>query len=216
VEKPGRVEKHMHSALSPDIAAFGTAEQRRVSTTGTLLAVAACVVLAKALAFGAPAPRAAAPPQHGATPGVTPVTIVAPEFCKDQTWPYIDARCLRRVDTPPPADARSANAAPANSAPVNSGPANSGPVTAPPAAAPVIDDGVPPPPAPSPAAAQSQVIQSVFPSAGPSTVTQNDPQSAGADTSTAATPYQRVNEPVRPHHARHWRHGVFPFGGFRF
>ena len=24
----------------------------------------------------------------------------APAFCKDQTWPHIDARCLKRVDTP--------------------------------------------------------------------------------------------------------------------
>jgi hypothetical protein len=221
----------MHSVLSQDItnadAATGAAQQRRASTTGTLLGVAACLVLAKALALGAPAlSSAAAPPHQGVTQGVTPVTIVAPEFCKNQTWPYIEARCLRRVDNPPPADARSASAAPANSAaaspgpvksePVNSEPANSAPVLAPPAAAPVIYDGVPPPPAPSPAAAPSLVIQTVFPTAEPGAAPPNDLQSAGADTSPGATPYQRVNDAARPHHARHWRHGFFPFGGFRF
>jgi hypothetical protein len=216
----------MHSALSPVTAitdaARGAAEQRRVSTTGTLLGVAACVVLAKALAIGAPAlSSAAAPPHQAVTQGVTPVTIVAPEFCKNQTWPYIDARCLRRVDNPPPADARSASAAPANSAaansgPINSGPVNSGPVTAPPASAPVIYDGVPPTPEASPVVAPSQVIQSVFPAAEPGAAPQNDLQSAGTDTPADATTYQRVNDAARPHHARHWRHSFFPFGGFRF
>jgi hypothetical protein len=216
----------MYSALSQDItnadAASGTAEQRRRSTTGTLLGVAACVVLAKALAIGAPAlSNAAAPPQQGVTQGVTPVTIVAPEFCKNQTWPYIDARCLRRVDNPPPAGTRSASAAPANSGPVNSGPVNSepvnsAPVLAPPAAAPVIYDGVPPPPAPSPAAAPSQVIQTVFPTAEPGTAPQINLQSAGADTPAGATTNQRADNAGRPHPGRHGHHGFFPFGGFRF
>jgi hypothetical protein len=213
----------MHSALSPVTAntdaACGAAEQRRVSTTGTLLGVAACVVLAKALAIGAPAlSSAAAPPHQAVTQGVTPVTIVAPEFCKNQTWPYIDARCLRRVDNPapPPTAVRNASATPANSAAVNSGAVNSGPVTAPPASAPVINDGVPPTPEASPAAAPSQVIQTVFPSAEPGAAPPNDLQSAGADTSAGATTYQRVNDAARPRHSRHWRHGFFPFGGFRF
>jgi hypothetical protein len=202
----------MDSDLSPDTAdddASPAAKQRRLSTTVTLLGAVACVVLAKTLAIGAPAmPSAAAAPHQG----VTPVTIVAPEFCKNQTWPYIDARCLRRVDpAPPPAEARNASAAP-----VNSGAVNSGPVTAPPAPAPVIHDGVPPSPEASPAAAPSQVIQSVFPTTGPGTVAQNDLQSAGADTSAATPTYQRVTDPMPPRHSRHWRHGIFSFGGFRF
>jgi hypothetical protein len=213
----------MHPALSPVTAntdaACGAAEQRRISTTGTLLGVAACLVLAKALAIGAPAlSSAAAPPHQAVTQGVTPVTIVAPEFCKNQTWPYIDARCLRRVDNPapPPTDVRNASATPPNSAGVNSGAVNSGPVTAPPAPAPVIHDGVPPSPEATPVAAPSQVIQSVFPAAEPGAAAQNDLQNAGADTAAGATTYQRVNDAARPHRSRHWRHSFFPFGGFRF
>jgi hypothetical protein len=211
----------MHPALSPVTAntdaACGAAEQRRISTTGTLFGVAACLVLAKALAIGSPAlPSAAAPPHQAVTQGVTPVTIVAPEFCKNQTWPYIDARCLRRVDNPAPAEVRNASATPANSAGVNSGAVNSGPVTAPPASAPVIYDGVPPSPEATPAAAPSQVIQTVFPAAPPGAATQNDLQNAGADTSAGAPTYQRASDAARPHHSRHWRHGFFPFGGFRF
>jgi hypothetical protein len=221
----------MDSDLSPDTAdaASAAAKQRRLSTTVTLLGVVACVFLAKTLAIGAPAmPSAAAAPQHGATLGVTPVTIVAPEFCKNQTWPYIDARCLRRVDNPapPPTAARSASAAPANSAaanpgpvnsgPVNSGPVNPGPVLAPPAAAPVIYDGVPPSPEASPAAAPSLVIQTVFPTAEPGAAPPNDLQSAGAVTPVGTTTYQRVDDAARPHPPRHGHHGFFPFGGFRF
>jgi hypothetical protein len=225
----------MHSAPSPDTtqdianadAAGAAAKQRRLSTTVTLLGVVACVFLAKTLAIGAPAmPAAAAAPQHGATLGVTPVTIVAPEFCKNQTWPYIDARCLRRVDNPPPAEVRNASTAPTNSAavnsgpvnsgPVNSGPVNSGPVTAPPAAAPIIYDGVPPSPEASPAAAPSQVIQTVFPVAEPGAAAQNDLQNTGAVTPVGTTTYQRVDDAARPHPPRHGHHGFFPFGGFRF
>jgi hypothetical protein len=215
----------MDSDLSPDTAAdadaSAAAKQRRLSTTGTLLGVVACVVLTKALAIGAPAmPSAAAAPHQG----VTPVTIVAPEFCKNQTWPYIDPRCLRRVDNPapPPAEVRSASAAPANSAPVMAPPAAASGNTAPElsraavASAAVGQDGTPPSPEADPAAAPSQVIQSVFPAAAPGTAQQFDLQSAGADTPTGATTYQRVDDAAPPHRSRHWRHALFPFGGFRF
>lgn len=235
----------MHSAPSPDTtpnttqdianadAASAAAKQRRLSTTGTLLGVVACVVLTKALAIGAPAmPGAAMAAQHGATLGVTPVTIVAPEFCKNQTWPYIDARCLRRVDpAPAPAEARNVSPALANSAAANPAPVISGPVTAPPAtasantapeppravvaSAAVRQDGTPPSPEASPAA-PSQVIQSVFPAAAPSAAPQIDLQSAGTDTPAGATTYQRVDDAGRPHPQRHGHHGFFPFGGFRF
>src|SRR5580692_9578385 len=74
------------------------AKQRRVATTATLLAVALCAFMAKGHLLAAQTPsRVAAAAQNN---GTAPVTIVAPEFCKDQTWPYIDSRCLRRVDNP--------------------------------------------------------------------------------------------------------------------
>src|SRR5580692_146947 len=89
------------------------AKQRRVATTATLLALALCAFMAKGHLLAAQTPsRVAAAAQNS---GTAPVTIVAPEFCKDQTWPYIDSRCLRRVDNPAP-DAPRTAAAPATTA----------------------------------------------------------------------------------------------------
>ena len=91
-----------HDAVPPDRPAEtpepSAAKQRRMSTTATLLAVAVCAILAKGhLLEATTSSHNAAVVQNA---GTAPVTIVAPEFCKDQTWPYIDSRCLRRVDNP--------------------------------------------------------------------------------------------------------------------
>ena len=59
----------------------------------TLLAVAVCAILAKGHLLEAKTSSHNAAVAQNA--GTAPVTIVAPEFCKDQTWPYIDSRCLR-------------------------------------------------------------------------------------------------------------------------
>jgi hypothetical protein len=80
--------------------------------------VALCAILSKVhlIETGTSSHNAAVAQAQNA--GTAPVTIVAPEFCKDQTWPYIDSRCLRRVapDTPqatvPPATTTAAAPAP--------------------------------------------------------------------------------------------------------
>ena len=108
-----------HDAVPPGRPAetheASVAKQQRVSTTATLVAVAVCAILAKGHLLEARTPsHNAAVAQNS---GTAPVTIVAPEFCKDQTWPYIDSRCLRRVDNPaPPADAHQVVASPATTA----------------------------------------------------------------------------------------------------
>ena len=89
------------------------AKQRRVATTATLLAVAVCAIMAKGHLLEAQTPSHNAAVAQNT--GTAPVTIVAPEFCKDQTWPYIDSRCLRRVDNPAP-DAPQATVPPATTA----------------------------------------------------------------------------------------------------
>src|ERR1700722_15073983 len=104
-----------HDAIPTDHAAEAyepsPAKQRRVATTATLLALALCAFMAKGHLLAAQTPsRVAAAGQGDVT---APVTIVAPEFCKDQTWPYIDSRCLRRIDNP---DAPRATVAPATTA----------------------------------------------------------------------------------------------------
>jgi hypothetical protein len=66
-----------------DVDEASAAKQPRVSTTATLAAVALCALVAQGhlLAARTPTRVAAAAPESG-TP---PVTIIAPEFCKDQT-----------------------------------------------------------------------------------------------------------------------------------
>src|ERR1700724_2784447 len=106
-----------HDAVPPDRPAeaheSSAAKQLRMSTSVTLLAVAVCAILAKGHLLEAGSPSHTAALAQNA--GTAPVTIVAPEFCKDQTWPYIDSRCLRRVDNPA-LDAPQATVPPATTA----------------------------------------------------------------------------------------------------
>jgi hypothetical protein len=191
------------------------AKQRRVATTATLLAVALCAILAKGhLIEAGTSSHNAAVAQNA---GTTPVTIVAPEFCKDQTWPYIDSRCLRRVapDTPqatvPPATTTAAAAAPAPSG----GSAKTVAATPPTAETTVAQTTVatnaaPAAAAPNPTdtqdqATQSQVMQSVFPAA------------AAPDTSTypATNAYTRASNSPQRRRSEHWNNHS-GFFGFRF
>jgi hypothetical protein len=179
-----------HDAVPAEYAAEAyepsSAKQWRVATTATLLALALCAFMAKGHLLAAQTPvRVAAAAQNT---GTAPVRIVAPEFCKDQTWPYIDSRCLRRVDNPapdapqttvPPAATAVATPAPSggsgntvaatpptaettatqtNVAPTNIAPTTTATNAAPAAAAPNPTDT-------RDQATQSQIMQSVFPAA---------------------------------------------------
>jgi hypothetical protein len=187
------------------------AKQPRVSTTATVVAVALCAVIAQGHLLAARTPsRVAAAAQDS---GMPPVTIIAPEFCKDQTWPYIDSRCLRRVDPPLPADEHkpiapvttaaappAADGVSASTSTVAAAPTNAQTAAAtpsPPAAA-----------APSPPDSRAQVIQSVFPAAAPSAVPDNDAYAA-PDT------YRRTSEVSQHRRSRHWNNQS-GFFGFRF
>lgn len=87
-------------------------EGGRVATTVTLSVLVVCLLAAKSLVLEAH------PPQPAPHDAVTPVRIVDPAFCENQTWPYIDPRCLKRSATPdqPPANTRNADAMPASPA----------------------------------------------------------------------------------------------------
>jgi hypothetical protein len=170
-----------------------SAKQRRVATTATLLAVALCAFMAKGHLLAAQTPsRVAAAEQNN---GTAPVTIVAPEFCKDQTWPYIDSRCLRRVDNPAP-DAIPPTAA-TTAAETNVAPPNVAPTTsttnAPPAAA-----------TPNPTDTRDQVMQSVFPAAAPD-----------ARAYPATNAYTRASNASQHRRSEHWNNHS-GFFGFRF
>ena len=208
-----------HDAIPTDHAAEAyepsSAKQRRVATTATLLALVLCAFMAKGHLLAAQTPsRVAAAAQNS---GTTPVTIVAPEFCKDQTWPYIDSRCLRRVDNPAP-DAPQATVAPATTAAATPAPgAGSGNTVAatPPTAETnaaqtnvaqtnVATNALPAAAAPNPTDTRDQVIQSAFPAAAP-------------DTSTypATNAYTRAANASQRRRPEHWNNHS-GFFGFRF
>ena len=205
-----------HDAVPTDHAAAADepspAKQRRVATTTTLLAVALCAFMAKGHLLAAPSRGAAA--QDNIT---APVTVVAPEFCKDQTWPYIDSRCLRRIDNPAP-DAPQATVAPAGTAAATPAPsvASGNTVAATPPTAEttatqtnVATNAPPAAAAPNPTGTrdqvmQSQVMQSVFPAAAPDTRTY-----------PATNAYTRAANASQRPRSEHWNN-QFGFFGFRF
>jgi|HubBroStandDraft_3_1064219.scaffolds.fasta_scaffold242622_1 hypothetical protein len=215
-----------HDAVPPDRPADtydpSPAKQLRISTTATLLAVAVCAILAKGQLETRTSSHNAAVAQNA---GTAPVTIVAPEFCKDQTWPYIDSRCLRRVDNPPPpADARQAVAPPATTAAATPAPASvsakavaAPPPPPPPAHTEAAASTSTPPAAPAPSSPdpRAQVIQSVFPAAEPAATRDNDVQPGNANAATDAPAYQRTSDGSQHRRSRHWNNHS-GFFGFRF
>lgn len=208
----------MHFAISHDAVATGhpaemhessAAKQRRIATTATLLAVALCAVMAKGHLLVAQTPsRVAAAEQNS---GTAPVTIVAPEFCKDQTWPYIDSRCLRRVDNPAPNAPREI-APPATTAAAAPAPSGGSAKTV--AATPTIAEttvaqttvatNAAPAAAPNPTDTRDQVMQSVFPAAAPDTRAY-----------PATNAYTRAANASQHRRSEHWNNQS-GFFGFRF
>ena len=205
-----------HDAVPPDrpteACEPSAAKQLRMSTSVTLLAVAVCAILAKGHLFEA------GPPSHTAAlaqnAGTAPVTIVAPEFCKDQTWPYIDSRCLRRVDNPAP-DAPQATVAPATTAaatPAPSGASSNTVAAMPPTAETnatqtnvaqtnVATNAPPAAAAPNP---RDQVMQSAFPAPAPDT-----------NTYPATNAFTRAANASQRRRSEHWNN-QFGLFGFRF
>jgi hypothetical protein len=208
----------MHFAVSHDAVATGhpaemhessAAKQRRVATTATLLAVALCAVMAKGHLLAAQTPsRVAAAAQNS---GTAPVTIVAPEFCKDQTWPYIDSRCLRRVDNPAPNTPRAivppattAAAAPAPSGGSAKTIAATPPIAETTVAQTTVATNAAPAAAPNPTDTRDQVMQSVFPAAAPDTRAY-----------PATNAYTRAANASQHRRSEHWNNQS-GFFGFRF
>jgi hypothetical protein len=187
-------------------------KQRCVATTVTLLAAAVCAILTRGHLFEAgTSSHNAAVTQNT---GTAPVAIVAPEFCKDQTWPYIDSRCLRRIDNPAP-DAPQASVAPATTAaatPAPSGGSGNTVAATPTPAETTVATNAPPtatnaPPAaaaPKPTDTRDQVMQSAFPAAAPDTRTY-----------PATNAYTRANSASQRGRSEHWNNQS-GFFGFRF
>lgn len=164
----------------------------RVATTITLVAVVAtCMLLAKPLVVTQHPPIA----QRGEAPAVR---IVDPDFCKNQTWPYIDARCLKRVAPDQSAAENHAATAPANPGTVANGAASAGSSIS----TARTDDAIhsAPPTTAVNATGQNQTPETIA------------PMTSGAATNNSAN--APIAEPHRTHHSQHWQHGAF--FGFRF
>jgi hypothetical protein len=196
----------MNSAFYQSTDHFSADDGGRVATTITLIAVAMCMVLAKSFAV-----------QHlpAAQRGeVAAVRIVDPDFCKNQTWPYIDPRCLKRVapDQPPTENH------------VASVPANPAVTLAPAQAAPLASAAINGAPASgsfsvsNTSDATGSAAHGTPPTADMSGAGQNDIQeSIAPNTATAATNDSiaaRVADSQRSRRVQHWHHGAF--FGFRF
>jgi hypothetical protein len=165
-----------------DVFAPSAKRLTRTSTTVTLIAVALCGLLADRDLLGD-----ANPPPVPAAAQNQVTKVIAPEFCKDQTWPYLDGRCLRRIENPTPLapppvrqDVPPSNRAAVTPAPQQN--ANSA------ATAPVDKQAAAPASRPD---AGKPVIDQVFKRA--------EPNAAASD----APPYQRTSEAPR-HRSRHW------------
>jgi hypothetical protein len=220
----------MHFAVSQDtLPADRSADgpepsvaKQRASATAILLAMALCVAATKAHTIETPAPASHQAAQNG--DATTPVKIIAPEFCKDQTWPYIDLRCLRRVDNPalpataprivtPPAKTAAAAPTP-NDVAVNTNSASTASGTAEASAA-ANQNGNETPAAPvspiapanTPTDSRTQVMQSVFPTTTPGAASES-----GVQRSDIAS-YQPTSDGSQRH--RHWNRQS-NFFGFRF
>lgn len=85
-----------------DIGPDDRRSNARVATTATIGVMLLCVLMANKMSSGA-MPHA----QHN---DAAAVRIVDPAFCQNQTWPYLDARCLKRVDDEKPTAADSTSA----------------------------------------------------------------------------------------------------------
>jgi hypothetical protein len=188
-----------HAGASPP------ADRGRVATTITLAAVATCMVLGKSLAVTHPpvVQRDEAPV----------VRIVDPDFCKNQTWPYIDARCLKRVAPDQPVAENHAASAPANP--------GTTPAPVPASLANIVANGT--------ASATYSISATPDKTAGPLPGTppttgmngagQNQPQDAAvAPTASTAATDNPANAPIADSHrnrrSQHWQHSAF--FGFRF
>lgn len=175
---------------------------QRVATTAVACVLAALAVGTRNLET-TPAPPAAAHQD------VADVRIVDPAFCRDQTWPYIDQRCLKRVPPQQTASTQSDNASP----PLNIAPqtANGAPRDVTQSPSTTAQN------ARSPIAAAETAAQSPPPVPAESSVASpapTDPAKFSSTTQTAFIDDSATIKPApKPHHGRH-RSGFF--FGFHF
>jgi hypothetical protein len=185
----------------PDNARFRSSNQR-VATTAVACVLAALAIGTRNLQ------TTSAPSQTAAHQNVADVRIVDPAFCRDQTWPYIDQRCLKRSPPQQTASTQPENISP----PINIAPqtANTAPRDVMQSASSTERN------APSPIVAESPVPspQPVPAESSTASPAPTDPAKVYSTTQTAFIDDSPAVKPApKPHHGRH--HSGF-FFGFRF
>jgi hypothetical protein len=211
------------SALDPKI---GDARGRlrpdgKVVATTILVALVMCVFLSK---------LHESQPSKSIAPDARVVRIVDPAFCKDQTWPYIDQRCLKRIDASDGVVKNESVGSPANPTKVQPNVASSGMPTSVPGTVNVSINAVTaqtPSQAVTPQAITPQtptqagpaptvVVPPALPAANALTVEPPGVREGNADAAMAA-PIDRQMEDVSQHHPRlHSRRHAHIIFGFRF
>ena len=194
-------------APPPPAAPFPSGENKKSTNDRVATTAVACVLAA--LALGTRNLETTPAPDAATTQDVAAVRIVDPAFCRDQTWPYIDQRCLKRVQPQETASAQGDNASP--------------PTNNPPPAASVTPRAVTQTAsateqnAPSPITAGEPAAQSPQPVQVESSVESPGQTDLAKVSSTAQTAFIDDSAAIRPapkpHHGRH--HSGF-FFGFRF
>jgi hypothetical protein len=194
------------SALDPGIEPPYEArtKESRLSATFVLLSVLICALVAHALAPSAAAIVLKNGPVREQPAGT--VRIVDPAYCANQTWPYIDERCLKRADTPE----RTATATQADTASSAATSPVGNPVSR---VIPTATGSEASPPTVSRNAARQEGRHD----SGPSALGAADQSNAVATTAIADSPMSyRVTESSRHRHGRSRRYYQHSFIGFGF
>lgn len=173
--------------------------RRRVATF-TLIAILACMLAVKS--FGSPT-ETPQPSPNIPTDNVSAVRIVDPTFCQNQTWPYIDQRCLKRAD-PPIATPTNKEIAAAPPLPEASG--STSPVKSSPSFKAERTSSADSPPPISPPQADDAKMSEGAPG----------PQSSPSGEMNAVSDNQLQPEPPPHRSERHYRHHARFLFGFRF
>jgi hypothetical protein len=98
---------HVHwSGAMTDLPKKAPTESR-IATSATMIALLLLIGSAQVMKLAVAGPNQ--PPQQSNSAQPKAARIVDPALCENQTWPYIDARCLKRVEQAPAAQAQDAS-----------------------------------------------------------------------------------------------------------
>jgi hypothetical protein len=98
---------HLHSSGATTDLPKKTPTESRIATSATMIALLLLIGSAHVMRLSAAEPRQ--PQEQSKTVQPKAARIVDPAFCENQTWPYIDARCLKRVESTPTTQAQNAS-----------------------------------------------------------------------------------------------------------